>query len=55
MKALKIHSDYIPSGDQPTAIAKLLDGIDSGLAHQTLLGVKHTPLPMLLKNLIVRL
>ncbi|TLU66324.1 excinuclease ABC subunit UvrB [Thalassotalea litorea] len=38
-KDLKIVSNYTPSGDQPTAIAKLLDGIDAGLAHQTLLGV----------------
>ncbi|EAR56317.1 excinuclease ABC subunit B [Photobacterium sp. SKA34] len=32
-------SEYSPSGDQPTAIAQLVDGLDSGLAHQTLLGV----------------
>src|SRR5688572_30922390 len=28
-----------PAGDQPAAIAALIDGIQSGLAHQTLLGV----------------
>ena len=39
MKKLTICSDYTPSGDQPTAIKQLLDGIESGLAHQTLLGV----------------
>lgn len=39
MKDLVIESDYIPSGDQPSAIAKLLEGIEDGLAHQTLLGV----------------
>ncbi|KGJ98450.1 hypothetical protein ND16A_0759 [Thalassotalea sp. ND16A] len=38
-KDLQIVSEYKPSGDQPTAIAQLMDGIDSGLAHQTLLGV----------------
>ncbi|QDP01214.1 excinuclease ABC subunit UvrB [Thalassotalea sp. PS06] len=38
-KDLKIISNYTPSGDQPTAIAQLLDGLDAGLAHQTLLGV----------------
>ena len=38
-KEFQIVSDYTPSGDQPTAIAKLMDGLDSGLAHQTLLGV----------------
>jgi excinuclease ABC subunit B len=32
-------ADYEPSGDQPQAIAKLVEGLESGLAHQTLLGV----------------
>ena len=32
-------ADYRPAGDQPTAIAELVDGLESGLAHQTLLGV----------------
>jgi excinuclease ABC subunit B len=35
----KIHSTFQPAGDQPTAIASLIDGIQSGLAKQTLLGV----------------
>src|SRR5580658_9149581 len=35
----KLQSDYEPAGDQPTAIAKLIEGLTSGLAHQTLLGV----------------
>ncbi|BFM20827.1 excinuclease ABC subunit UvrB [Gilvimarinus japonicus] len=35
----KVHSQYQPAGDQPSAIAGLVDGIESGLAHQTLLGV----------------
>jgi excinuclease ABC subunit B len=39
MKAFNLASDYTPNGDQPTAIKQLLDGVDSGLAHQTLLGV----------------
>jgi excinuclease ABC subunit B len=32
-------SNYQPAGDQPAAIAKLIDGYESGLANQTLLGV----------------
>lgn len=32
-------SPYQPSGDQPAAISRLVDGFQSGLAHQTLLGV----------------
>jgi excinuclease ABC subunit B len=35
----KLVADYAPSGDQPEAIEKLVDGLASGLAHQTLLGV----------------
>lgn len=35
----KIYSNFQPAGDQPTAIASLIDGLKSGLAKQTLLGV----------------
>ena len=35
----QVVADYQPAGDQPTAIAALIDGIESGLSHQTLLGV----------------
>src|SRR5438270_6004484 len=35
----QLYSDYPPAGDQPQAIEKLVDGLTSGLAHQTLLGV----------------
>ncbi|WP_325893368.1 excinuclease ABC subunit UvrB [Grimontia sp. NTOU-MAR1] len=38
-KTFKLQSPFKPAGDQPTAINQLLDGLDSGLAHQTLLGV----------------
>nr|WP_086939626.1 excinuclease ABC subunit UvrB [Thaumasiovibrio occultus] len=38
-KSFVLSSPFKPSGDQPTAIAQLLEGLDSGLAHQTLLGV----------------
>ncbi len=34
-----ISSPFSPAGDQPQAIAKLTQGIDNGLANQTLLGV----------------
>ncbi len=37
--AFKIHSPFEPSGDQPTAIAQLVKGIESGEKYQTLLGV----------------
>ncbi|KTC86849.1 excinuclease ABC subunit UvrB [Legionella brunensis] len=35
----KIYANYQPAGDQPTAIASLIDGVESGLARQILLGV----------------
>ena len=35
----ELQADYRPAGDQPGAIAKMIDGIESGLTHQTLLGV----------------
>lgn len=38
-KLFQISSAYQPAGDQPAAIASLVDGIESGLARQTLLGV----------------
>ncbi|MEZ9056965.1 excinuclease ABC subunit UvrB [Vibrio pelagius] len=51
-KLFDLVSDYKPSGDQPTAIAKLLDGLDSGLAHQTLLGVTGSGKTFTLANVI---
>ncbi len=38
-KDFKVYSDFKPSGDQPTAIKQLIEGIEAGLSHQTLLGV----------------
>ena len=36
---LKLESAFKPAGDQPQAIEKLVQGLDAGLAWQTLLGV----------------
>ena len=38
-KSFELVSQYQPSGDQPTAIAELVEGIENGEAYQTLLGV----------------
>ncbi|MEZ8229011.1 excinuclease ABC subunit UvrB [Vibrio splendidus] len=51
-KLFDLVSDYSPSGDQPTAITRLLDGLDSGLAHQTLLGVTGSGKTFTLANVI---
>lgn len=34
----KLHQPFPPAGDQPAAIDKLFEGINDGLAYQTLLG-----------------
>jgi excinuclease ABC subunit B len=38
-RAFQLQSGYQPAGDQPEAIARLVEGLRNGLAHQTLLGV----------------
>ena len=38
-KEFRIESDFEPSGDQPAAISELVEGLNDGIAHQTLLGV----------------
>ncbi|MFB9869686.1 DEAD/DEAH box helicase family protein, partial [Vreelandella sulfidaeris] len=38
-KAFRLQSKFQPAGDQPNAIKGLISGLESGLAHQTLLGV----------------
>ncbi len=53
-KAFELVSDYQPSGDQPKAIEQLLEGIDSGLAHQTLLGVTGSGKTFTLANVIAQ-
>lgn len=55
MKVMELKSDYIPKGDQPKAIEQLLDGIDSGLAHQTLLGVTGSGKTFTIANVVARL
>mgnify|MGYP004526913321 CR=1 FL=1 len=35
----KLHSQFKPTGDQPEAIKKLVEGIKKGYNAQTLLGV----------------
>ena len=35
----QLESDFQPTGDQPEAIRQLVDGLNAGVQHQTLLGV----------------
>jgi excinuclease ABC subunit B len=39
---LKVVSDFQPTGDQPEAIAELIQGLNAGVVHQTLLGATGT-------------
>ncbi|QIJ04973.1 excinuclease ABC subunit UvrB [Shewanella chilikensis] len=48
----RLESQYSPAGDQPTAIAKLIDGLESGLANQTLLGVTGSGKTFTIANVI---
>lgn len=48
----KLHSNYTPSGDQPTAIAQLTEGVLNGDSHQTLLGVTGSGKTFTIANLI---
>lgn len=54
MNKFKISSNFKPTGDQPEAIEKLVDGLDSGLKHQTLLGVTGSGKTFTMANIIER-
>ncbi|MDI9319286.1 MAG: excinuclease ABC subunit UvrB [Phycisphaerales bacterium] len=48
----KIHSDYQPAGDQPTAIKQLVEGVNAGELFQTLLGVTGSGKTFTMANVI---
>ena len=47
-----MNSNFKPAGDQPTAIAQLMEGVDDGLAYQTLLGVTGSGKTFTIANII---
>lgn len=51
-KEFKVYSSFEPSGDQPAAISGLVEGIEAGLAHQTLLGVTGSGKTFTIANVI---
>src|SRR4051812_16087687 len=51
----KLEAGYQPAGDQPQAIDKLVEGLNDGLAHQTLLGVTGSGKTFSVANVIQRL
>lgn len=52
MAKFKLVSDYKPTGDQPTAIRQLIDGLGSGTREQTLLGVTGSGKTFTMANII---
>jgi excinuclease ABC subunit B len=48
----KIHSKFAPTGDQPQAIDKLVDGLNKNYKHQTLLGVTGSGKTFTMANII---
>jgi excinuclease ABC subunit B len=53
-KQFVVNSEFAPAGDQPTAIAGLVQGIEAGLAHQTLLGVTGSGKTFTIANVIAQ-
>ena len=51
----QLESQYKPAGDQPTAINQLVDGLESGLASQTLLGVTGSGKTFTIANVIEKM
>ncbi|WP_226664790.1 excinuclease ABC subunit UvrB [Microbulbifer aggregans] len=54
-RPFQVVSKYAPAGDQPAAIEALVEGIEDGLAHQTLLGVTGSGKTFTMANVIERL
>jgi excinuclease ABC subunit B len=54
-KEFKLQAPYTPKGDQPEAIAKLVDGLKKGERHQTLLGATGTGKTFAMANIVQQL
>lgn len=52
MNTFRLSSEYQPTGDQPTAIAQLRDGLERGEKEQTLLGVTGSGKTFTMANII---
>jgi excinuclease ABC subunit B len=50
-----LHEAFPPAGDQPEAIAKLIEGVEDGLSYQTLLGVTGSGKTYTMAHVIARL
>jgi excinuclease ABC subunit B len=52
--AFELHTEFEPAGDQPAAIKSLVDGLNDGLMHQTLLGVTGSGKTFTMANIIAQ-
>ncbi len=50
----ELHAGYAPAGDQPAAIAALVEGLEDGLAYQTLLGVTGSGKTFTIANVVAQ-
>jgi excinuclease ABC subunit B len=55
MSRFSLKSDYQPTGDQPSAIKHLIDGIDSGANSQVLLGVTGSGKTFTMANIVAKI
>ncbi|GAA4873349.1 excinuclease ABC subunit UvrB [Ferrimonas pelagia] len=54
-RPFKLQSQFQPAGDQPQAIHQLVEGLEAGLAHQTLLGVTGSGKTFTVANVVAQL
>ena len=54
MSAFELVTRYTPAGDQPEAIRQLVEGLQAGLSHQTLLGVTGSGKTFSIANVIAQ-
>jgi len=53
--SFKLHAPFVPTGDQPEAIQKLVEGVRAGMRHQVLLGATGTGKTFTIASLIEKL
>ena len=54
MQKFRLQSKYTPAGDQPQAISSLVEGLQDGLLHQTLLGVTGSGKTFTMANVVAK-
>jgi excinuclease ABC subunit B len=53
--AFRLHQPFAPAGDQPEAIERIVEGLNDGLAYQTLLGVTGSGKTFTMANVIAQI